>query len=335
MNTRNILKRIARKDFMHPKFKEALDRAYSQAAFAECDSVIMVLGATRVGKTTLSHVLERQLVSADALGGVDIPLIRVEAATTDQGFISSRYLSLRMLQALKHPFYDDEGYRPRWQDSETMLRARLDKALRGRGTRYVFVDEAHHLLRTKSVRAIGSVLDTFKCLANEAGVVLVLFGGYELLRTCFESAHLNGRSIVINFKNYGRECADIDIYDRILATLDPVLPWRSGQSLIKHRELIYEGTLGCYGLLVRWVMTSIAEMAASGARALTERHLLNTRLREQLVPIREDLELGSQLMHELESTSSTPMMARGRRKPTKCRRKPGTRKPTRDPVAKY
>lgn len=338
MDAKKILSRIRRDNFMHPRFAEVYQRVHAHAVFGQPGTVVMLLGATRVGKTTLSKLLEANIAGESAGHLVEIPLIRVEAATTDQGFISSKYLCLRMLQALKHPFYEGEGYKPRWSDSETTLRTHIDRALRSRSTKYVFIDEAHHLLRNKNARNIGAALDTLKCLANEAGVTLVLFGGYELLRTCFESAHLNGRSTIVDFRNYQINESDIATYDAILASIDPYLPWQKGKSLIQHRQLIYAGTLGCYGLLIHWISAAIADMAASGAKNLSAKHFVATKLQEQLNPIREDIAMGAQLMHKLDplfsECLSNPqdmgvLITRAGRK-----RKPGTRKPHRDPVGR-
>ena len=290
----------------------------------------------QVGKTTLSKLLEVNL-TGEACGHLtEIPLIRLEAATTDQGFMSSKYLCLRMLQALKHPFYEGEGYKPRWSDSETTLRTQIDRALRSRATKYIFIDEAHHLLRNKNLRNIGAALDSLKCLANEAGVILVLFGGYELLRTCFESAHLNGRSTIIDFRNYQINDDDVATYDAILSSIDRYLPWQKGQSLIKHRQLIYAGTMGCYGLLIHWISAAIADMAANGSKTLHLKHFIATKLREQLIPIREDIEMGARLMHKLDATPwtqpSIPQMTNDHITRKKSKRKPGIRNPHRDPV---
>lgn len=336
MDAEKILSRIRRDNFMHPRFADTYQRVRTHAVFGQPGAVVMILGATRVGKTTLSKLLEANLTGGSSVQGTDIPLIRVEAATTDQGFISSKYLCLRMLQALRHPFYDGEGYKPRWSDSETTLRTHLARAFRSRATKYMFIDEAHHLLRNKNARNIGGALDTLKCLANEAGVTLVLFGGYELLRTCFESAHLNGRSTIVDFRNYQINEDDIATYDAILSSIDPYLPWMKGQSLITHRQLIYDGTLGCYGLLIHWITAAIAEMAASGSKTLSAKHFTATKLKEQMVPIQEDIAMGAQLMHELDSATS-PGRSRTKAKsthvsPTGKRRRPGERKPHRDPV---
>lgn len=336
MDPKSILIRIRRDNFMHPRFAEAYERTQAHAVFGQPGAVIMVLGATRVGKTTLSKLLEINL-TRDVCGHLtEIPLIRLEAATTDQGFMSSKYLCLRMLQALKHPFYEGEGYKPRWSDSETTLRTQIDRALRSRSTKYIFIDEAHHLLRNKNLRNIGAALDSLKCLANEAGVILVLFGGYELLRTCFESAHLNGRSTIIDFRNYQINDDDVATYDAILSSIDPHLPWQREQSLIKHRELIYAGTLGCYGLLIHWISAAIADMVANGARTLQLKHFIATKLREQLVPIREDIEMGVRLMHKLDATPWEPPSMRQEKDvhtaQAKKGRRPGVRNPHRDPV---
>lgn len=66
--------------------------------------------------------------------------------------------------------------------TEGSMRQALEKAIRARQVRYLFIDEAQHA-RYTSCHAMGSfaVMDSWKCLAQSTGVVLVVVGAYPIL----------------------------------------------------------------------------------------------------------------------------------------------------------
>jgi hypothetical protein len=258
-----------------------------------------------------------------------IPLVRIEAATTNQGKFSTKHFTLRALEELADPV-NIEGWAPyRRNQSETHLRIQLEQCIHYRETAFLLIDEAHHLLRTPSQIRAGEVLDTLKCLGNSTGLVTVLLGGYELLQTCFSSAHLNGRLTVIDFPPYTPERTSICEFDRILATFDSMLPQGKGDILRDNRELIYKGSLGCIGLLAGWVTSALAEMQAQGDLQLKISHFHSTRLIEQVRLIQEEIDLGRHLLSQwgiapspIERVSSRPTGHKGR---------PFVRNPKRDP----
>jgi hypothetical protein len=207
----------------------------------------------------------------------------------------------------------------------------LVSALKYRSTRFLIIDESHHLLRTKSNRKAESVLDSIKCLGNETQCVLVFIGGYEMLHHQFQSAHLNGRLHTLEFSNYGTDDEGGEIFSRLLATLDTMLPWARGQTMLKHRELMYVGTMGCYGQLVHWTIGALAEMAARDESVLRKEHFTATRNAIQVSVIRQDIEEGKRLLQGLSDLyGRSPCKERSRDK--KPNRRPFERLPKRDPV---
>ncbi|MFK2906047.1 AAA family ATPase [Dyella ginsengisoli] len=317
----------------HRNFKTAYRRLYAQSALASPGQVIAVVGPTRVGKTTLSRRLSAELVKERTdKDERTIPLIRIEAATTNQGKFSTKHFTLRALEELRDPV-NIEGWSPfRRSQSETHLRLQLERCIQYRKTRFLLIDEAHHLLRTPSQTRAGEILDTLKCLGNSTGLVIILFGGYELLQTCFSSAHLNGRLTVIDFPPYGLEPGSASEFDRILATFEEMLPLERSAALREHRQLIFEGSLGCIGLLAGWIASGIAEMAAQGEVRLTISHLLATRLVEQIRPIRDEIALGRHLSSQWGIAGSHDAQhEEAQAPPRNAARRPFERKPKRDP----
>lgn len=335
MDIQSIVSKIRHTFVDHPIYDLTYRRLYNQSTMAQPGSVITGVGPTRVGKTRLSLHLQSVLVDSELQGNSqDIPIIRVDAATTDQGFISTRYLMLQMLLALEHPFHVYERSAIRLNDTEATLRRRLVAALIARKTKYIIFDEAHHLLRTKSNRVAESVLDSMKCLGNETGCVIIFIGGYDLLGHQFLSAHLNGRMTVIEFPNYELTHEGLQGFDRLLVTLDEWLPWRKGSSLYQLRDRIYEGTLGCYGQLIHWTVSALAEMSALGESRLRLTHYTCTRRLGQIRIIKDDIERGKQLVADLneeghsEDLDIQPVLT------AKSNRRPFQRKPTRDAVGR-
>jgi len=344
MNVEEIIKLLKRRVVAHPKFERTYKSLYNEAALEPPGTVIALLGPTRVGKTTLSRRLAEALFGTAASSGPYRPLIRIEAATTDQGFISTRYLIQQFLQALDHPFQDPHAYSVRTKETEGRMRVRLLQALELRKTTHIIIDEAHHLLRTKSNRSVVAALDMVKCLSNEANCVLILVGGYELVGKIFQSAHLNGRIRIIDFANYGTDDQDVAAFDRLLLTLDEILPWAKGESMFAHRDLMYQGTCGCYGMLIRWTISALSEMAAEDKRVLTKAFFTCTLYTEQIAPIRREIDDGRALLHAIETGGETTPMKRQKKPPkksqesrrlaTRTKRKPFQRRPRRDPVHK-
>lgn len=333
MDIQSVVSKIRNTFVDHPIYDLTYRRLYNQSAMAQSGSVITVVGPTRVGKTRLSLHLQGVLVDPESQSNSqDIPIIRVDAATTDQGFISTRYLTLQMLLALEHPFHVHERYAIRLNDSEATLRRHLVAALIARKTKYIIFDEAHHLLRTKSNRVAESVLDSMKCLGNETGCVIIFIGGYDLLGHQFLSAHLNGRMTVIEFPNYGSTHQGLQGFDRLLVTLDEWLPWRKGSSLYQHRDRIHEGTLGCYGQLVHWTISALAEMNALGESRLRLAHYTCTRRLGQIRIIKDDIERGKQMVADLNEVGhrqdydTQPVLT------AKSNHRPFHRRPARDAV---
>jgi hypothetical protein len=226
-------------------------------------------------------------------------------------------------------------YQPRFSMTESAAQLTLNRAFEALGTRFLIIDEAHHLLQTKSQRLIGSALDNIKCIGNENDVVVLLSGGYELLNTSFESAHLNGRLSLIDFARYRPIASELVHFDRILVTLDELLPWSAGSSLLNYRDLIYEGSLGCCGLVIGWTLRALATMQGRDDTRLNTSHFLDSRYQQQLEAIRQEIEMGEGLLTRFDKPGGDdPELPGGKSRSSKPRgtRRPGTRKPTRDPV---
>lgn len=312
----------------HLHYERAVRAAVSRMAFMASGSVIAMVGPTRVGKSRAVREAAEQ-----AFPGRDestIPYVVVDCSRTDAGFTSTRYLTLDLLGKLQHPFYVDDTYRVRISQTETNARLQLRRAIHHRKTQLIVFDEAHHLLRVKNRAGREAVLESLKCLGNETGAIIFLVGGYELLSSCFCSAHLNGRLSLIEFPRYDATQPQLQEYCRILASFDQFLPWAKGHSMLAMKEFIYAGTLGCCGLVAKWVLDALAEMWIAGGSRLRKEHFCKAHYQNSLEEIAQDIKFGEGVLRPItepphsEAPGPKPRPRRGRR--------PGRRKPHRDPV---
>lgn len=318
----------------HLYFDRAIRAAVSQITFAPPGTVIAIVGPTRVGKSTAIREAARQVYPGKQK--TSIPYVIVDCSRTDAGFTSTRYLTLDLLTQLEHPLYVDASSRLRLSLTETNARLQLRRAITYRDTKLIIIDEAHHLLRMKNSAGREAALESLKCLGNETGALIVLVGGYELLKGCFTSAHFNGRLTLLEFPRYGASEADQGQFNAILASLDAMLPWASGHSLLRMRDLIYKGSQGSCGLITNWILAALGNMTAGGCTRLRQEHFKAVRFTQQLEAIASEIEYGESLLVPIEGTDCKTLAgivdqneAVANRSP-KRRTRPGRRNPKRD-----
>jgi hypothetical protein len=288
---RLIIETLRGEAIPHRRFENTYSRFSSGVAFSDEATAVALVGPTRVGKTTL---VRRLVTDLDKHGE---SYVLIEAVTTDGGFMSTKFLTEQCLVKMDHPFHLDDSPRGRGA-GESRLNFRLQKALVAKHVRYLIVDEAHHLVRTKSDRSSTAAIDTLKCIGNQTKVVLVLVGGYEMLNALHSSAHFSGRLQTIDFPSYGTSAEDVEDFSRILATVDQRLPWASGQSLQSSYEFIYLGSCGCYGLLLQWTKAALSEMWSSGSKRLQLSHYKRTSLPAQISSITKEILAGRRFLDE-------------------------------------
>jgi hypothetical protein len=183
----------------------------------------------------------------------------------------------------------------------------------------------------------------------------VLVGTYELLGLTNLSAQLSRRSVEIHFGRYRAE-SDKDrlAFKSVVLTFQRHLPVAEEPDLVGSWEALYEGSLGCIGVLKNWLNRALADTLAHEAVTLTRRHLdrqaLPTRtllnlareIAEGEAALRDDPR-GREQLRSLLGLPAASVRAKAEvngtaaptRGGTRQRRRTGrfARRPTRDPVA--
>jgi energy-coupling factor transporter ATP-binding protein EcfA2 len=276
----------------HPHLVAVRDALMNAIHEVPCNSLILVLGPTGVGKTTLRAKIEQLLVSEllptlqDDRGR--IPVVSVECVAPESGSFNWRDHFRRMLIQMDEPLVDYKidpqapvrvgNSSVRFMPSSRAVGAEyhhaVERALSFRRPIAVLVDEAQHLARMGSGRRLSDQLDVIKSLANRTKTVHVLIGTYELLAFRNLSAQLSRRCIDIHFPRYRAESAsDLKAFRSIVKSFEHQLPLDRAPDLLSDWQYLYERSIGCVGILKDWLTRALASAARRKADSLNLKDL--------------------------------------------------------------
>ena len=286
---------------------EIAKKETSAAIFASSPGeVVSIVGPSRVGKSKLINELRVLLVGdTDRHETGTMPTVELLATNCIfNGHFGTKDFIIRALEKIEHPFYgvnkpDDpfgiDRYKYLSRTSEGILRPALEKSLEHRKTMYLFIDEIQHILRIIGGKnAAASFLDSLKCLAQEKDLVLILVGAYPLLDVLNLSPHLLGREQPIHFPRYYATNEGYSSFCEILETYSSVIRFQNDIStLVEWSELLYDGSLGCIGLLNNWLRSALGRAKANDDEVLKKEHFLKTmRPKKKLSTLAKEIETG-------------------------------------------
>lgn len=261
----------------HPKMLAIIEELRSLLTAHTDSNIIVITGATGVGKTTLSRELSRLcselfrdvLVSDPSA----IPAVWVEAYANGDRQHGFKSLYEDLLNELlepaatkKHLVEEKDGklkLKPQGRATIATLRSAVEAGLRERKTIVCAIDEAYHLLRFANETA---VMDTFKSLANTTGAKFVLIGSFDLFDMVAEHGQVARRAMVLNFDRYHIDNAeDRKAFAEVTGKLQSVWPCDEKPNFKAISTELMEACLGCVGLLKSLMLEAAAmQMANKG-----------------------------------------------------------------------
>ena len=321
---------LAGQRIRHPRIAAAIEECRLMLAAGGSANLLLLCGPTGVGKTTLGDFLvETELkAEAEALAAQAgcLPAIRVEAPASGEREFSWRLFYQRILHALEGELdaprtaygidpASGRLVRPAGGQSNRLsgLRTAVERSLRHRGTRFIVVDEAAHLMRQCPPARLEQQLDTLKSLSNEYGVQWVLLGSYDLYDLMTLSGQLARRAHVVHFGRYREDRADdVRAFRGCLKSLGQGLPALKDVDLLRYAEVFQQNTLGCVGTL-RSVLQRL-ELLVAG-RGWSEEVLRTALLTEAQVTqiLREIVEGEARIAPGLTRTLAVPRAAPARK----------------------
>ncbi len=264
----------------HPRIASAIEECQLMLTAGSSADLILVCGPTGVGKSTLGHFLvEEELKKhADTMTHNPgfIPAIRIEAPASGEKEFSWRLFYQRVLHELEGELdaprtaygVDPETgrmVRPRGNNTNRLsgMRTAVERSLRNRGTRFIVIDEAAHIINQCPPARLAQQLDTLKFLSNEYGVQWVLLGSYDLFDLMSLSGQLARRTHVVHFSRYRLDQDnDVRCFKSSLKQLVKGMPALQNIDLVRYADAFHQTTLGCIGTL-RTVLMRLDRLVAS------------------------------------------------------------------------
>jgi hypothetical protein len=261
----------------HPRLQEALETILQSicppgegASVRRPGTMVLVIGPSRVGKTTLIRMLEERLLASDPSF---IPFASVLAAGPGTSRFEWAEYYRAVLRALHDPFVDGKVARIRTRE----LREAMETALLERKPLAIIADEAHHLAEAARGSRLQSQLNHLKHFENATGVSHILVGTYEMRPFRKVNAQLACRSVDVHFPRYDASIEqDAQVFQSVVWALQRQLPVEKEPNLLDHWEFLYARSIGCIGLLKMHLNRALNLALAEEAKTVTLAHLRKT-----------------------------------------------------------
>ena len=366
----------------HPRFVQSFE---DLELASDTSSMTLLLGVSGAGKSYMSEQLVRKRCEAPLRewsgAGPRLVAARVTAPSTQRGAFPWKGLWTRTLDVLADPLPDAKFdpaqhaaalragvRRPGSRSTEVQLFEAVRRAGDDRGLELLVIDEACSLTKSDAGRTLSDQLDVLRDLADLTNYTVVLVSTFRIVSHLQCSSELNRRLVHVVFDRYydtcegdGREDDYLNFCRVALSLMKRVPAWaRMPLHNTEYRRL-YNGSLGCVGVLSDWWRRALGRCVRAG-RPLVWSDFEHTPLDPvERAQMQRDAELAAQYLagrgassldcppSQLPDAPPPPVCdaraksgrhRRGRQKtqpPTQPRTKPPrkpTRKPTGQPPAK-
>ncbi len=330
----------------HKKFQDVMDQLKFFTSDPYDPSIILLMGTTGVGKTTITTKFCNEFYDAwnkrlenesdetiRARMMASIPISYLVSPTAVSGNFSVRSLHVSLLESFGEWGIDRKtSYKPKIL--ERAHKARVDdlhqasiNTLNHRNTNICLVDEAQHITSSNSIRRNREILDGIKTLCDKTKTTFVFIGTEELRKFAHLTGQLSRRVILIKFSSYSDSTEDLFHFRSIVKSLGAKMPFSEPQDLSPYYDLLYEKSLGLIGVLTETLYNAVKFALYNGFEKITHECIrFSLKDQESLESIRREQDptffLGD--FGSDDRTKNSP------RRKKSGRKKPGRRNPTRD-----
>lgn len=258
----------------HEKIKEAFESVKNIDGYFGQEKIVILTGPTGVGKSTVCQRLVQELdlryqqeMEKDPSF---IPVIYVRIPAPIDGDFNWKDGMIRILEQFNEPLIrrkvitvpvvelDGEVISRPSKLVREELRRSVRNCIQHRKTKLMIIDEASHLLISKSRSFFYQQFETIKSLSQDFGVPLLLSGAYDLLDIRDFNGQLIRRTKVIHFPRYrwneveNPQLSGGATFRGLIHTLLQAMPIEQEAGLESHTDYFYLHSLGCVGLLKDW-----------------------------------------------------------------------------------
>jgi GTPase SAR1 family protein len=298
-----------------------LELAYNQVLRAIREpagaSIILVMGPSGVGKTTLLRLVEKNILE-ESLPQMEldpgwIPIVCVEAVAPGKDTFRWKDFYKRTLIAIDEPLiqekisYSEDGIRRdsegklivKSRATEDSLRLAMEQALSHRRPYTLAVDEFQDIGKMASQKVLEAHMDSIKSAVNTTKIPWTGFGTYQLLDFLELSPQLSRRTRIIHLPRYRlEEDEDIEVFKLALKHLLYRMPLPETPRLVnKYWEYCYERSIGCIGTLKDWLVQALDLALEEGATTLSLNHLEKTaKLTSECIQMAKDAIEGEDML---------------------------------------
>ena len=353
----------------HPNLKSANEDLAAAIREAIPGSLIFVCGPSGVGKTTL-RLRTEQRITSELLTELNsdpgrLPVVGVEAISPDVGNFNWKQFYTIVLEALDEPCVNHKVKLPSHNNENEVVKQRLrangdlrhatEQSIKFRKPASLLIDEAQHLAKMSSGRKLQDQLDSIKSLANRTKIPIVLLGTYELLPFRNLSAQLSRRSVDVHFRRYRADhIEEVKLFKNVLWSFQNHLPVHETPDLIVDWDYFYERSIGCIGVLKDWLVRALVKALKDGSSCLTlkqieksapsvsqakkmfseaiEGEALLQDSPESRTRLRSLMGLPAKFVKSVSGQNGDSNAIALTKSTSKKQRKPGERKPKRDPI---
>ena len=242
-------------------------------------AVLLVIGPTGAGKTTLIQHLISQLAIRMASAMKDDP------SRLHKGYAEAVYVPTRGFdwEGLFTGLLSDANeillnrkVAKEWPPEKPNLKglaSAVNTMLLRHAPPAAIIDEGGSFVESDSDESLDRVLGFLKSIGNRSHTHLVIFGDYRLAKMSTLNAQLNRRCHIMHFSNY--PVGYKDQFDLVVGTFEKRLRGQNVPAdLSGASDLLFDETSGCVGLLKRWLES--AWIAERGTGRTIDRKVLES-----------------------------------------------------------
>ncbi len=276
---------------MHPRLIDVVReiKMLSRKLADACDSqtLIVICGPVGVGKTTVLHMEERAVINASSAEMAEdpayLPVVKICVGKVAEGWSTWKHFwgdflgkyCDAMIGNKSLPETKTKGSR-NFSMPETIeaLRQAVKNQVQLRRTKRVFIDEVQHLLNRGQLSSEEDNLDALKRLATKSRVIVVAAGPYELKTLVSSEEQLIHWVRFIHFRAYGASEQDHKDFYATVWHMEALLPIPFAKDV--KIETLFEGSLGCIGLLKNWLVAAVQRASSRSGNEVTQDDILHT-----------------------------------------------------------